>query len=262
MVIEDFILLAKQLVFLPSILLPSASSDPAFRKEFSETSNFPGLRNKISLLRKMTFGEADGRHQIIHWHKARHSTDEWFFINGICTTKELAELNIEAISALFNAKVTALYNPTDGIIRDLSECIYERTFDKFAPITEELLDRILNAVNAKKHVKIIAHSQGGIIASNLLKALREINGKYNIELYTFASAADENVEVEGVYQEHFCNEYDFVARMGLLNEDISSNVYVLPKTTGHFLNRDYLEHFKQAKYCNGNSRLFKYLNKS
>jgi hypothetical protein len=261
MVTEDLILLTKNLAFLPCSFISSKASDKEFRDEYSEMSIARGLKSKINLLKVVAFGsQSKQKPQIIHWYKAGTQTDaEWFFINGVCTTRELAELNIAAISELFGVRVTALYNPTDGFVKDILECIHERTFDKYAGITEELFDRVLNVINAGKSVKIIAHSQGGIIASNLLKMLKSLNSSFDIELFTFASAADEDVPVSGVYQEHFCNEFDFVARMGILNEVTSGARYTKAKAAGHFLNRDYLEHFKQAKYCNGNSRLYSYL---
>jgi len=258
MLIQDFLLTLKHLAFLPCAFLPSKSSDPEFRELYSELANVRGTLNKIKLMREIALG-SEYKRQTIIWHKPGVQDADWYFLNGICTTPEIAELNLEAISDLFGTKVTALYNPTAGFVPDILECIYERTLDKYAPVTLDVFDKIQKSLDAGKKVRLIAHSQGGIIASNLLKKFQALGKPVDLELFTFASAADEDVVVPGVYQEHFCNEWDFVARIGMLNESTSGNRYTLEKTPGHFLNRDYLEHFKDAKYCNGTSRLYSYL---
>ena len=258
MLVEDLLLTAKNLAFLPCAFLPSVSSDPIFRELYSEFANVRGTLNKLKLMREIALGN-EYKQQTIIWHKPGAQDADWYFLNGICTTPEIAELNIEAISDLFGVKVTALYNPTEGFVSDILECVYERTLDKYTPVTIDIFDKIQKSLESGRKVRLIAHSQGGIIASNVLKKFKALDKPIDLELFTFASAADEDVCVPGVYQEHFCNEWDFVARMGMLNEITSGTRYTSAKTIGHFLNRDYLEHFKCAKYCNGESRLFSYL---
>jgi hypothetical protein len=259
MVIRDLGLVAKNILFLYNSAKASESTDPEFRKQFSELLAI-AKTNKLlfSQISKVLFGNRkDSPELIINPCKNR---DHWFFINGITTTKEVATVNQLALNTIFDNNFSVLYNPTHGIIADILECIQERTFNQYSNITIQLYDKIQESMGCGNKIKIIGHSQGGIIVSNLLKLFRDSGKKYpNLEVYTFASAADEDIQVSGVYQEHFVNENDFVARIGMLHFNRSSQMYMIKDYNGHLLNRDHLEHFKQGKYCNGKSRLFNYV---
>ena len=261
MFIKDLVNTAKNSKYLIfNTLVPSEVSDIQFRTEYSELSTIlrtaPGF---IKTLYNMSFGQ---QHQCELLIKEGSGCDHWFFINGITTTKEVASINELALEELFGVEFSTLYNPTNGLISDLLECISERTFDTYSDITRELYDKIDELLNSGKRVKIIAHSQGGIILSSLLKFLKNTGKKFpKVEVYTFASAADEDIVVPGLYQEHFCNENDFVARMGMMINNPVGPLFIKKNANGHLLNRDYLEHFKGGKYCKGKSRLYNYIKK-
>ena len=263
MLIRDLFNTAKNIKYLIfNTLTPSRVTDASFRAEYSEMSTI--LKTKTSFIKtvyNMTFGQLNHDCELILRGGTEH--EHWFFINGVTTTKEVAAVNELALEHIFGVEFSTLYNPTNGIIADLIECISERTFDNYSEIATQLYSKIDEMLLAGVKVRIIAHSQGGIIASSLLKTLAQTGKRfYNLELYTFASATDEDINVEGVYQEHFCNENDFVSRMGMLNNNPVGALYIQNNTDGHLLNRDYLEHFKSGKYCNGQSRLYKYVTKN
>ena len=261
MVIKDLILLFKNAAYLPRMFVPSKTSDQAFRNQFSELNVVANAPSIAQLVREILMGNKKKRRFVDTLNDAEDSDGEdWFFLNGITTTPEIDALNRDAIASVFGRDVQSLYNPSCGIIADLAECVSERTFNNYAAITFLLLSRVQYSLHSGRKVVIIAHSQGGIILSNMLKQLRDTDQSYpNLEVYTFASAADEDIAIDGVHQEHYGNELDFVARMGLMNVETTGTFYMKSKTTGHFFNRDYLEHFKCAKYCNGTSRLFSYI---
>lgn len=259
MLIRDLFNTAKNAKFLFfNTLTPSEVSDIKFREEYSELSTILRTRTSfIKTLYNMTFGQ---KHQCELLLKEGNECEHWFFINGITTTKEVASINELALEELFEVEFSTLYNPTNGLVADLLECISERTFDNYSEISRVLYDKIDELLLEGKKVKIIAHSQGGIILNSLLKTLLNTGKKFpNIEVYTFASAADEETVVPELYQEHFCNENDFVARMGMMLNNPVGALYIKKDSNGHLLNRDYLEHFKEGKYCGGKSRLFKYI---
>lgn len=83
-----------------------------------------------------------------------------------------------------------------------------------------------------RRVLVIAHSQGGIILSNVVHRLVEkartssnaLQSLRRLETYTFCSAADEfhgAADPSGTsavvpFAEHFATRYDFIARIGVL----------------------------------------------
>lgn len=113
---------------------------------------------------------------------------------------------------------------------------------------------------------LIAHSQGGIIASNVMRLLakdKEVAPLCaNLEVYTFVSAMGEFTKPHPrTHVEHFANQYDFVARVGMLayKDRIQGKIYARVKATGHLLNRNYLGAFEKGLYCHGRSRLYSYI---
>ncbi|CAB4129462.1 Domain of unknown function DUF676, lipase-like [uncultured Caudovirales phage] len=270
MVFSDLIKIFKNITYLGQVLDSSEVADREFRNRFSEeTYLLEPCPNIAMLLAYVALGKPLQRDSLAgaftvgeSKHKEKHPKEVWFFVNGICTDANLAKLNGACLSELFSRKIQVIHNPTFGIIPDLAECIFERTFDGFAPITAHLYNEVISAMAKKQKVVIIGHSQGGIITESLLKLFNINNIKCsNIEVYNFASAADEDLVVPGVYQEHFANENDFVSRVGILTATPQHPVFVKESGAGHLLNRDYLEHFMLGKYCNKKSRLFGYLNK-
>lgn len=259
--IVDTYKVLKNVFYIKDVIKPSNVSDPAWREKYSEFSTVSQTVPKFAkTVINMLTGERIKQFELCL--KDFDEDEHWFFINGIMTTKEVAAINQMALENIFGKEFHTLYNPTNGFLADILESIYERTFDSYADITLHLFDAVDDMIYKDKKVKIIAHSQGGIILSNFLKLIKEHsqNGKdySNLEIYTFASAADEEVSIEGVHQEHFGNEKDFVARLGLMFENTQGKFYTLNNGVGHLLNQDYLEHFKSGKYCNGKSKLFSY----
>lgn len=187
----------------------------------------------------------------------------WFFINGICTTEELLEANCKYLSKIFGRTIIGIHNPTSGIIPDLVECAVSRVNDaKLEDVSIVAARRISVELAADKKVVLIGHSQGGIIVRNVLRKLKHdgIDIKGKLEVFTFSSAAGEEFEVEGVLQEHFVNEKDFVARIGLgAPEYRPRKLWERKGGTGHFLNKSYLTAFARGDFCNEESKLYSYL---
>ena len=186
---------------------------------------------------------------------------EYVFINGIQTNRDMLHLNGLALSFVFGRPITVMHNPTYGIVMDLAESIFGRTFDANNDITLRMANHIVGKIQQGKTIRLIGHSQGAIIAGNVVRMLSEAfdDTKFanKVELYTFAGALDELDRDDGTIAEHFANEFDFVARIGVmaLDRDIYGETYVRPDATGHMLNMNYLDAFVQGKYCGGQSRL-------
>jgi len=194
---------------------------------------------------------------------------KWFFLNGICTNKDVLMLNGKALAELFGHRIYLLHNPSDGIVLDLLECAVGRTMQPFSTLDESVAKILEEALEEYDKVVFIAHSQGGIISARACRILTEkfgASGKTDLlkklELYTFASAAT-SFEIPAIYSEHYFNAQDYVARIGVASnpEHFSGKLFELD-TTGHLLNTHYLPHFVENAYKNrgrGRSRLHTYL---
>jgi len=186
-----------------------------------------------------------------------------FFLNGICTDKRVWEINAKQILQYFNFKeVLPLHNPTRGVIPDLLECVSGRNFNIEDTDTFLLYKTLKNALSGANKVIVIAHSQGGIIISQIIEHLHKEDNQYlnKLEVYTFASAADE-LMCGKHYAEHYANNYDYVSRIGVLSyrHEYHGKVFVRKKGCGHLLNVHYLQPFSKGEFCNGKSKLYTYL---
>jgi hypothetical protein len=204
--------------------------------------------------------------------------EKWFYVNGICTNKTILELNGYYLRDLFHRPIELIENPTDGFFVDLFECVFGRTFDMVTEPCGYTLNRVEDALRSSKNDRVVlmGHSQGGIIISNVVKELvRKYAGQdilLKLEVYTFASAADEMASDDILtkrsgrlvpYIEHYANCGDFVARMGILQRHgMAGEIYEINKE-GHLLNAHYLPEISARQYrsaCFGNrARLYEYL---
>lgn len=115
-------------------------------------------------------------------HPASHPDERWFFINGIGTNLDVARMNTRKLAKVHQRPITGIYNRTCSVLLDLWECLdgmvdkTEPMFDQSASMTapDYVAAHAVFAALADESVKrvvLIAHSQGTIIAANVLKAL-------------------------------------------------------------------------------------------
>ncbi|KAK1863868.1 hypothetical protein I4F81_006422 [Pyropia yezoensis] len=156
--------------------------------------------------------------------------ETWLFVNGIVETRAMARATAERVSALTGRNVTVMYNGSLGMGMDMAECLLGRTLDTSSRPSEDLANRVQEQLALGRLVVLLGHSQGGIIVSNAVRMLVAraagdagvLESLRRLEVYTFASAADEMrsaVTADGTlapYAEHFCAEWDAVSRMGSL----------------------------------------------
>jgi hypothetical protein len=105
----------------------------------------------------------------------KHPDERWFYINGICTDRRLAELGAATLCRIFGRPFTILYSPTEGFAFDLlgsvigkGWTITESATCNFAALVEALIDPEV------RRVVVVCHSQGAIVAAVLIKALEEL----------------------------------------------------------------------------------------
>jgi pimeloyl-ACP methyl ester carboxylesterase len=99
--------------------------------------------------------------------------------------------------------------------------MFGRTLDVSYAYVAEIAAEISKHLSAGRRVTVVAHSQGGIILSNVVGALLAGGAPAavlaRLEAYSFCSAADESPGAGRVFAEHFAAENDFVARVGALH---------------------------------------------
>jgi hypothetical protein len=253
--------------------------------------------------------------------------EHWFFINGIATNADVARINAGCLAHLFHRPVTVIQNSTASLLVDLHECAIGKGF-KDDPDSEDrktmtepawrATTAVLEALNShhNRRVVIIAHSQGTIIAANVLRAVaKALRSKLvsqkrprwhpftkalmggvqtesdkilrdnlahslsvftrggmeqalerlaKLEIYTFANCADKMRYVYPSrrlpYMEHFANEHDLVARLGVLSPlrdgpgslvEIDGPVFEQKGAWGHLLNEHYLSPIDDYLYPGG-----------
>lgn len=174
--------------------------------------------------------------------------ERWIFVNGICAGTRWLQENLDMIATVFGRPVVGVHNRTYGIVLDLVECLVQRDFGYMTAdiriahnaIKTTLLDPDVH------RVVLLAHSQGGIIISAALDALSysdlPVEAWDKLEVYTFGCAAnhfsnpprcvcrrraDSPIPMQLpryprtlrqiAVIEHYANELDFVAKMGVLN---------------------------------------------
>jgi hypothetical protein len=101
--------------------------------------------------------------------------EKWFFINGIMTNDDVAQLNAAYLSDLFHRPITLVQNSTCGLVSDLAECALGKQWRRTTEAVKKAFPAIHAALRSEKEkVVIIAHSQGTIIASVVLQLLEAI----------------------------------------------------------------------------------------
>lgn len=238
----------------------------------------------------------------------------WFFINGIMTNPDVAQINAAYLADLFHRPITIIQNTTQGVLIDLKECAFDKEWKTgwgdIQEASRKAFPPIYTALKRanKKRVVVIAHSQGTIITSVVLNMLRALASKSQppdaasapatisaqyppvelagpagetvfifpyegllqpddfeplsmdelgkLEIYCFANCANKMTWYSAYgangrpvpWIENFANEYDLVARLGMLAPNMQSNgisidgpIYLRPQAWGHLLNEHYLK---------------------
>jgi hypothetical protein len=100
------------------------------------------------------------------------------YINGIKTTPEEAAENRRSIAKLTGRPVHEVFNPSDGLIKDVSHCLGGIFNSRLGMQAEEesalcLKEKLLSLYKEGKKTQLFVHSQGSIIAANVLETIRE-----------------------------------------------------------------------------------------
>ncbi|KAL5001259.1 hypothetical protein BDV10DRAFT_199181 [Aspergillus recurvatus] len=133
------------------------------------------------------------RRQAVNGTGADRDGEAWFFINGIATGTHWHKSNLTLLANTFNREIIGIQNSTKGLLLDIAECLIQRDLNYTTHATRVGRAQLYSALSSEhtKKVVLIAHSQGGIIASAILDWLYAELGDEELgklEVYTFASA--------------------------------------------------------------------------
>lgn len=166
------------------------------------------------------------------------------FINGILTPMVVAEHQRERLSALVDEPVGLIYNPTKSLLADLWECHTGRYgyMSEMAMFTVKTLTDILSRTQGE--LLLIGYSQGAILASAALQYMLNelaIDDMERVRYVTFGPGFKDSVLPDFIAQEHFANDRDPIAHLGLLHPEhrVTGRVYQR-NAHGHLLVADYL----------------------
>ena len=195
----------------------------------------------------------------------------FIFVNGILTPESLIEVNRKFLEDIFYEPFDILHNASDSLPVDLIESAIGKQYTKlsepgyvlFTALARKILDP-----NVDK-VVVIAHSQGTIITSNVLKALADCGINHNqkehlkkLEIYMVANCSSDTKYIDQdnqlPYIENISNRGDFVPYLGSLsrlNFPIDGK-HIISEKKGHMFNKSYFNNFRNEMQ---NSKLYNYL---
>lgn len=207
------------------------------------------------------------------WTDVRKKS-KWFFLNGICTAPSMAMLETEELARIFHRPLHLIHTPTYGAVWDLWDAITARTLRKDGKLAKPAFSIVRNALLSHEQVVLLCYSQGTIIASYIVRKILkdpELRAHaHKLEVYCLAGVAD-SLHIDMAltaehghpvpYVEHFANGQDFFARIGVLSHYYSTSgaVFVRPEKKGHMLTDHYVPGIARGDYCQGRSRLSKYV---
>ncbi|CAM9691120.1 unnamed protein product [Ascophyllum nodosum] len=214
---------------------------------------------------------------------ANGSSETFVYVNGICTTKQMAKNTCKELSAMFQRDVIGVHNPTDSMIIDLLECILGKLWIGESVCVSEPVKLVYEEVKKvlqdpkKTKVVLISHSQGTIIAGDVLWKLWSDVDNDNLpqtamnrlEIYAVANASQYMEQRGGFpYIESICNNYDNVGMLGANAPARTKDTWDIriagkvifptkPKW-GHMISSHYLQFLRQGDYPD--SKLHHYMN--
>lgn len=119
----------------------------------------------------------------------------WLFVNGVAVGDHWLKNSLNRLSITFRRPIIGVHNPTYGIVFDVIQCLVQRDLSYNTPDVRQAytcLKALLLNPSTKK-VVLVAHSQGGIVASmalDWLYAELPSSALRKLEVYTFGCAAN------------------------------------------------------------------------
>lgn len=175
--------------------------------------------------------------------------ERWFFVNGIGGEYYWLGLACQKLAQEYGRKVVGVFNRGDGLLWDLVECAGQRSAREHGSTNSQdlLCEATTSSVSAQgilyerlkralglgepKSVVVVAHSQGCLVLRLALEQLirdgdEKVKQKMrdNLCVFTFGNPSIHwMVHEYSRRTEHYANETDFVAKLGVLRLQSKNN---------------------------------------
>lgn len=190
----------------------------------------------------------------------KFNRESWIFVNGISGEYYWLKLYCDRLCERFGRKILGVFNRGDGILWDLIECINQRNFAKDTASSSQSADKLEEILRAELQnpeidkIAMIAYSQGCLVLKLALTRIIEDPDMDNtlfakLRVFTFGNPAvdwkykNENLAMYSGYTEHYANNEDFVAKLGVIaprqQNYKGSRVFVNPYRKGHLFGIQY-----------------------
>ncbi|GME32340.1 hypothetical protein TRIVIDRAFT_134060 [Neofusicoccum parvum] len=171
--------------------------------------------------------------------------EKWFFVNGIATELFWLHLACKKLAEHFKRDITGVFNRSEGILWDLIECAGERNIEGEAKADSQngMVQRTRSSMMAQKSLKeqiktalrdakekdrykrivVVAHSQGCLVLRLALQDLAKVHSlretmRSRLCVFTFGNPSVEWNDTGVLHTEHFANQKDFVAQLGVVSK--------------------------------------------
>lgn len=146
-----------------------------------------------------------------------------FYLNGIRTPEDSAREARDVLEGKTGEQIELLYNPTEGLVADVSEAICNLSGIDTAVATRAQA-KFQAALDKGEKVKIYAHSQGAAIAADALRNIEEAYEKKGlskaqiqakmrqVEVVGFGGFAIKQSFPKGVEVELYKKEHDYIPK--------------------------------------------------
>ncbi len=149
------------------------------------------------------------------------------YINGINTDSQSHANTLQQIANVTGAAVVGVYNKTDGMGSDLAQCVQDKARDKQDQgnnaATTTMKEMIIDAIQNRRNLNVIAHSQGALITNNAV-----MHAKYDMysedmyaKLYPESYARVKAALAEANKHRWFKLDWDDIMDVALYNDNIS-----------------------------------------
>ncbi|CAM3434986.1 hypothetical protein G4177_15030 [Corallococcus sp. ZKHCc1 1396] len=100
------------------------------------------------------------------------------YVNGIMTTTPGQVSEMQALADSSGAKVVGIHNATEGLVKDLAQCVTDKLDKGKNPAVDTLADTLYSELKAGRDVHLVGYSQGGLITA---RALNDVAKRLRIE---------------------------------------------------------------------------------